>query len=397
MRNILSLCLLLFLSFGCEDPEPMNNPGGGGSALPSLSIDNVTAFEGDSQTTFDFRVRLSEASSDIVTVEYRTDGNTAAANDDFVPSLGTLEFEPNTTTKDIQIELVTDTIKEQDEEFRVILSNAVNATISSSTAIGTIRNDDEFVFVPEDGYTTPENYAGYNKIFADEFDGNNIDLGFWTHEQGDHGWGNNEWQNYTNLPQNSYISDGKLIIEAIDEGNGAYSSARMITRDKFEFTFGRVDIRAKLPFGQGIWPALWMLGENITDIGWPACGEIDIMELLGHESHVIHGTAHWGNQGDGFSQFTGNAYGLPGGARFEDEFHVFSIVWENNSIEWYLDDQLYHSINASTVGNFDYPFNRPFFFIFNIAVGGNWPGYPDASTQFPQRMFVDYIRVFQKQ
>ena len=159
------------------------------------------------------------------------------------------------------------------------------------------------------------------------------------------------------------------------------------------FKFGRIDIRAKLPVGKGMWPALWMLGTNISSVGWPACGEIDNMELIGTKPSTVYGTLHWSNAG-GSHASKGSDFELPSGD-FSNQFHVFSIVWAENNIQWYVDDQKYLDISISDVGAGNYPFNMSQFFIFNVAVGGNWPGSPDNTTEFPQRMFVDYIRVFQ--
>ena len=244
-----------------------------------------------------------------------------------------------------------------------------------------------------DGYQGADSYPGMSLVWSDEFEGTTINSSNWTYDLGNSGWGNNEWQNYTSSPNNCSVADGFLTITARQEGGG-YTSARMKSVDLQEFQFGRIDIRAKLPEGQGMWPALWMLGANFPEGGWPQCGEIDIMELVGHQPSTVHGTAHWGSN---FSvhQYTGSSVTLPGGAKFSDAFHLFSVVWEQNSIQWYMDDQLYFSINNTQMNGQPYPFNAPFFFIMNIAVGGNWPGYPDATTQFPQTMMVDYVRVFQ--
>ena len=244
-----------------------------------------------------------------------------------------------------------------------------------------------------DGYQGADSYPGMSLVWSDEFEGTTINSSNWTYDLGNSGWGNNEWQNYTSSPNNSSVADGFLTITARQEGGG-YTSARMKTVDLQEFQFGRIDIRAKLPEGQGIWPALWMLGANFPEGGWPQCGEIDIMELVGHQPSTVHGTAHWGSNFN-VHQYTGSSVTLPGGAKFSDAFHLFSVVWEQNSIQWYMDDQLYFSINNTQMNGQPYPFNAPFFFIMNIAVGGNWPGYPDATTQFPQTMMVDYVRVFQ--
>lgn len=248
--------------------------------------------------------------------------------------------------------------------------------------------------VDGDGYQGADSYPGMTLVWSDEFDGGNINSSNWTYDLGASGWGNNEWQNYTSSPSNSSVSDGFLTITARQEGGG-YTSARMKSLDLQEFQFGRIDFRAKMPEGQGIWPALWMLGSNFPEGGWPQCGEIDVMELVGHQPSTVHGTAHWGSSWN-VHQYNGGEISLPGGAKFSDAFHLFSIVWEANSITWYMDDQPYYNINSSQMNGQPYPFNAPFFFIMNIAVGGTWPGYPDASTQFPQTMVVDYVRVFQQ-
>lgn len=247
--------------------------------------------------------------------------------------------------------------------------------------------------VDGDGYQGADSYPGKTLVWSDEFDGTAINSANWTYDLGASGWGNNEWQNYTSSPNNSSVVDGFLTITAREEGGG-YTSARMKSVDLQEFQFGRIDIRAKLPEGQGIWPALWMLGANFPEGGWPQCGEIDIMELVGHQPGTTHGTAHWGAN-FGVHQYAGSSITLPGGAKFSEAFHLFSIEWQQNSIVWYMDDQPFYSIDNTQMNGQPYPFNAPFFFIMNIAVGGNWPGYPDASTQFPQTMMVDYVRVFQ--
>jgi beta-glucanase (GH16 family) len=224
------------------------------------------------------------------------------------------------------------------------------------------------------------------------------DLADWRFEVGNGqakgipGWGNAELEYYTD-GENAEIVDGKLVLTAKEEkrsdeyGTYNYTSTRMITQDKFEFTYGRVEIRAKLPEGQGIWPAIWMLGADIAENPWPDCGEIDIMELVGYEPSTVHGTIH----GSGPSK--GSAYTLEEG-KFSDDFHEFALEWDEDEIEWYVDDTLYHVANAAEVGS-TWVFDHPFFLILNIAVGGNWPGNPDASTRFPQTMEIDYIKIFE--
>ena len=395
MKNIIYLLSLITVSCiaACE-------PDGGGETtdnLPRLSISSVTNFEGDDATVFTFKVSVSEAATEEIQVDYTTVDATAGVDIDYEEARGTLNIAAGVREAFIDVDIVTDIYKENDEEFKLVLYNPVNATISTAEGIGTIRNDDDTVFTSEDGYVTPDSYPGYSLVWQDEFDSEGaINSSFWTNEIGNSGWGNNELQYYTEGTNNAFQTGGNLIIEAREEGfNGApYTSARLVTLNKYSFTHGRVDIRAKLPEGQGIWPALWMLGSNFQSIGWPACGEIDIMELVGHQASRVHGTAHWGNQGQGYSIYQTGTYNNPTGDNFSEEFHVFSLIWEPGVMRWYVDDNLYHTItNADVNGN--YPFDLDFFFIFNIAVGGNWPGYPDETTQFPQRMYVDYIRVFQ--
>jgi beta-glucanase (GH16 family) len=393
MRVIIASFFVFFL-FSCGDD---GTPDTGEVNLPKLSISNVTLFEGDEAQSFIFKVNSSKASESDISFDFTTKDGTAGKAIDYIESMGTLTIPAGERTVDIPIEIVTDIYKENDEEFTVVITNPVNAELSQSIGTGTIRNDDTFVDIPEDGYITPESYTGYELAWADEFNGTSINTTNWTHEIGGGGWGNNELEYYTDRAENSYISDGALVIEARKENfNGApYTSARMITKDKRTFTHGRVDVRAILPEGQGIWPAIWMLGNNISTVGWPACGEIDIMELVGNDPSTVHGTAHWGAQGQGFSFSKGEDYKLSGGAKFSDEYHVFSILWKFGEIEWLVDDNPFFKLTISDV-NGNYPFDQDFFFILNVAVGGNWPGNPDSSTSFPQRMVVDYVRIFDR-
>jgi len=265
---------------------------------------------------------------------------------------------------------------------------------SISVNVGVHVNDEDLI--PKQGYSTPTTYEGYNLIWADEFEGLELNTDIWKHElgTGSNGWGNNELEYYRK--ENTRVNNGCLFIEAKKENFGGrnYTSSRIITKGNKAFKFGRIDIRAALPKGQGIWPALWMLGSNIDALGWPGCGEIDIMEMVGGtgKDNTVHGTAHWDNAGSYASY--GKGYTLPSGI-FADEFHVFSIVWDATSIKWYMDDIMYNVIDITPQGLSE--FQNDFFLIFNVAVGGNWPGSPDATTFFPQHMIVDYVRVFQSQ
>lgn len=241
---------------------------------------------------------------------------------------------------------------------------------------------------------TPEwQRDGWTLAWQDEFDGDELDSSKWTRELGGHGWGNAELQYYSDHPENARLENGQLIIEAHKEDfmGKAYTSARLITRDKFTQAYGRFEARLKLPYGQGIWPAFWMLGEDLSSAGWPGSGEIDIMEHIGREPKRVYGTVH----GPGYS----GANGVGGlhdlGEPLSDEFHVFAIEWEPEEIRWYFDDILYFTVTPDDVPG-EWVYDHPFFMILNLAVGGYWPGYPDETTTFPQQYIVDYVRVYEK-
>jgi len=397
MKNfkMIHFFFLIASLFSCDKKEV--DPVDPVDPLPEITIFDVTQ-ERDSVavTTFRFFVNVSKPSDKIIKVSYATESTgIAVAGIDFIAASGVLSIPAGETLAYIDVSVPGKNVYEADEDFYVVLSSPENALITDNKATGIIKSNKSLQQTDPTGYTTPSSYPGYTLKWNDEFNGTSIDQNNWGYDLGASGWGNNELQNYTSLNANSYIANGSLVIEAIKGPNGNYTSARMITKGKRTFQYGRIDIRAKLPKGQGIWPALWMLGTNIDNVGWPACGEIDIMEYLGHQTSTVHGTAHWGAQGSTSSQSSSSRFDLTSG-NFYEKFHVFSIIWEANRIRWYMDDQLFHTVTTTTTnGAANWRFNQEFFFIFNIAVGGNWPGYPDATTQFPQKMFVDYVRVFQ--
>ena len=242
-------------------------------------------------------------------------------------------------------------------------------------------------------------------VWHDEFNaraGSPIDKSKWKPEIGGHGWGNHELEYYTDRTDNAFQSKGSLVIKAIkeeftgrDKVTRAYTSARLITKHAFTATYGRFEARMKLPRGQGIWPAFWLLGNDIDKVGWPNCGEIDIMELIGKEPSTVHGTIH----GPGYSHNKGisSSHSLKNGKEFADAFHVFAIEWEPEAIRFYCDDVLYKTVTpADLPQGTTWVYNHPFFILLNVAVGGDWPGAPDATSVFPQEMLVDYVRVYQK-
>jgi beta-glucanase (GH16 family) len=247
---------------------------------------------------------------------------------------------------------------------------------------------------------TAQGIPGWTLVWSDEFaqaDGTSPDSAKWAYETGtgSGGWGNNELEYYTSRTNNVRIENGQLVIEARQEsylGSG-YTSARLKTQGKASWTYGRLEARMKIPRGQGIWPAFWTLGANITSVNWPTCGEIDILENIGSEPTTVHGTVH----GPGYSggNGIGGPYSLPGNPVFADDFHVYAVEWTTNQIKWFVDNQQYFSVTpANLPSGATWVFTQPQFLLLNLAVGGNWPGSPNGSTVFPQRLTVDYVRVY---
>jgi beta-glucanase (GH16 family) len=245
-----------------------------------------------------------------------------------------------------------------------------------------------------------QSLPGWILVWADEFaqaDGAAPDPAKWGYELGGAGWGNQELQYYTSRTNNVRIENGQLVIEALRENYGGRTntSARLLTKGKGSWTYGRFEARIKIPRGQGIWPAFWMLGTDIDTVGWPTCGEIDIMENVGFEPSKVHGTIH----GPGYSggRGLGGPYSLPGGAALADDFHTYAVEWSTNQIKWLVDEQQYFSVTPTNLpAGKNWVFNQPQYLLLNLAVGGQWPGYPDATTVFPQRMTVDYVRVYSR-
>lgn len=280
-------------------------------------------------------------------------------------------------------------------EFTIRAYGASGKYVKVTTEV-TIAVEEESIPLSR-GYYSPTEYAGFNLVWQDEFNGFNLNTDVWSYDIGNGvgGWGNNELEYYR--AENATVSDSVLTIEARKESFAGYdyTSAKIKTSGKKSFQYGRIDIRALLPEGQGIWPATWMLGDNFNSVGWPDCGEIDIMENVGGDGgeNTVYGTLHW--EYNGSHADAGGSKTLPSNVyNFAEAYHVFSILWDENFIKFYVDDQQFHIIDI-TGGDMS-EFHQPHWFILNVAVGGNWPGSPDATTIFPQQMKVDYIRVFQE-
>tara|TARA_B100000524_G_scaffold65838_2_gene30357 strand:- start:321 stop:1097 length:777 start_codon:yes stop_codon:yes gene_type:complete len=228
-------------------------------------------------------------------------------------------------------------------------------------------------------------------LFTDDFENTFLDLNHWNYDLGDGcpelcGWGNNEFQIYTK--ENVFIRDENLVIKATKQGN-KYYSGRITTKDKIEFQYGTVEVKAKLPAGTGVWPAIWMLGHDIDDIFWPLCGEIDIMEYVGKTPGKIHTTLH-----------TKDSYGQSINTKvttiknIEDGFHIYKMNWDKNKIQFFVDDTIVYTFSPANKNKINWPFDKPFYLILNLAIGGEFGGFEVDDNIFPQEFIVDYIKVY---
>ncbi len=241
-------------------------------------------------------------------------------------------------------------------------------------------------------------HADWRIIWADEFNGppgTAPDHAKWSYDLGAGGWGNEELEIYTSRPANVFQDgDGNLVIRSVRMPDGSFTSARLKTKGHFTVQYGRIEARIKIPYGQGIWPAFWMLGDDIKSAGWPKCGEIDIMENIGKEPSIVHGSMH----GPGYSGNTPltEKFELPAGQRFADDFHVYGVEWSPDTVIFSVDGHAYYTVTPANVPTGKkWVYDHPFFLILNVAVGGSWPGSPDSTSVFPQNMLVDWVHVWQ--
>lgn len=393
----------LFLSLSClfgfvacqssEDDGVTTNP----PQLPTLVVaEQTTVMESDyGWTEAVITLSLDGTPVENASLQAATQGVTATEGEDY-KRLNNRIFFNAAGEAEVRVRIYGDLHREENEEITITFGGGTNVNAEGQSTTLIIENNDAVdnpFSIPPDGEDVASEYPGYSLVWSDEFDDPATLTTNYVHDLGSqfNGWGNNELQFYQT--ENAVIGDGHLIITAREENRGGknYTSSRLKTKDRHEFTYGRIDVRAALPEGQGVWPAIWMLGANIDQIGWPRCGEIDIMEMLGHETNTLHGTVHFHNGGG--HQFIGNSTPVPEG--LNRRFNVFSVVWTPDALEWRLNDVPYHTVTRSSIGN-GWVFDLPQFFLFNIAVGGNWPGSPDGTTRFPQRMFIDYVRVYQQ-
>ena len=244
--------------------------------------------------------------------------------------------------------------------------------------------------------------SGWRLVWSDEFDAADIDYTKWSIAENGHGGGNNELQYYLDRPENVRVDQGMLVIEArAEKVNIAgvlrdYTSGRVRTKRRASWQYGRFEVRAKVPADTGLWPAIWLLPEDSRYGTWAASGEIDIAEVIGKTPDRVHGSLHYGDVWPNNQSQSAHLKVAEG--RISDDFHIFALEWEASELRWYLDGKRYYSTRRwhSTAAPYPAPFNQPFYLILNLAVGGNWPGPPNAQTPFPAQMQVDYVRVYQK-
>ncbi len=399
MKYLMLSFLVTLICVSCTDDTGPLNVGD-----PRLVVYNLSFDELDETHDVTYYIRMMGNIPASSPVDYRTYDATAIAGVDYEAKDGQVTFEPGETIKEINLTIIGNLIEGPKRSFTIEFTSPFGDFADVEVKI-TINDDDGAInsgqlLIPETGYETPESYPGMDLIWRDEFNQGSLDGSSWSFDIGTGcpdlcGWGNNELQYYQT--DNLTFAEGDyLVINARRQvgGSSDYSSSRITTKDKKEFQYGRVDIRAAMPEGQGVWPALWMLGSNIDTNPWPSCGEIDIMELRGDEPGRAYGTVHYGAS---FNErmFNTSTKDLPSNKIFKTEFHVFSLVWKEDIIQILLDDVVYHTFGPNNTNGQPYPFNQPFYFLFNVAVGGDFPGNPGANTIFPQYMIVDYIRVFQ--
>ena len=393
---------IFFFCMVCLFPGCKKSNSSTMTVVPFITIERVTNAEGNSGTTaFNFTVKLNKPTTGSVSVSFSVTAGMAKEGTDYnLPSALFIPFNAGEIQKSITVNVIGDDTKEADEDFTVTLTNPSGATILSGTARGIITNDDTKVPFTTVGFSTPAAYPGMILTWADEFSGTALNTNNWSYDIGDGcpsicGWGNNELQYYTNSPDNVFVQDGCLIIESKKQtiGGKEYSSGRIKTDGKQSFKFGRIDIRAISPSGRGIWPALWMMPQNNVYGTWPNSGEIDLMEVKGHDMKTAYQTVHYGPGPP--STFTSKTFTLTKG-NFNDSFYVYSMIWTIDTMRLLINNVEVNKVTAADLAGRIYPFNEKFFFILCTAVGGNFPGAPDATSTYPQWLIVDYVRVFQQ-
>ena len=402
MKKLHFLFLSIFLFFACGKKIPQIPDV---KVTPKIKISTTNFTEGIDEFVV-VNLSLENEIDSLVFVNYKTVSISAEEGKDFEATSGILVFSKDDAShkQSIFIDLLDDDKYEEEENFEIQFTTDSLVNLEKDKITITILDNDEQITDNDfPGYLTPKSYDGWKLLWADEFGGETLDLDKWNVIVGNGcpslcGFGNNEFQYYR--AENIELVNGLLTIHALKEDfqDRHYTSARILTQDKFFYTFGRMDIRAKLPYSQGLWPALWMMGQNKKTVGWPECGETDVMELRGAIPNTTSSTLHYKNASGKHQNTAVKKHVLEEG-NYSDEFHVFTTIWNEHKIEFFVDDIRYHTVFFSSMNfyNNTNSFLKDFFILMNVAVGGNFGGNPDSSTQWPQKMEVDYVRVFQKE
>jgi beta-glucanase (GH16 family) len=375
---------IFFMIFSCSNEEEQG--------MPTVRLLPRNDKEGSNpDKILDVRVRLNHPTDLPVTITYSTKDSTARSFRDFIPIADTtMVFNPGETEKIINIELISDKVTEFTEGFGLRISNVENALGAFQYLPITIYDDDfNNVYSGEDGFVSQDTIEGMDLVFADEFNAAELNRYIWVYNDPDGTWAN-QIQQYTFSPDNLKVEEGKLKITAIKDGDN-YTSAGINTISRLPIQYGLLQVRAKMPEGAGLWPSIWLLGKSYNGRNWPLCGEIDLAMMYGQRPGQTTGSVDYYLSGDVRRE---GHYDLPDYKdKFADEYHVFSILWQPDQIEWFVDNHPYTKFNKSTIGDV-WPFNNPFWIVISLAVGGNLVGNPDFSTQFPQTLEVDYIRLY---
>lgn len=379
----LMLTLLFFLAISCSKDDEMGTP--------TVKLLPRNDKEGSNQNKIlDVRVRLNHPTNLPVTVSYSTVDSTARSYKDFIPVDSTLVFNPGETEQTINIQLISDKVTEFTEGFGLRISRVENALGAFQYLPITIYDDDFNNVIPAtDGFISKDTIEGMQLMFADEFSGTYVNPYIWAYNSPDGTWAD-QIQQYTYSDDNLKVENGLLKITALQKGSD-YTSAGINTMSTISFKYGLLQVRAKMPKGTGLWPSIWMLGKAYSKWGWPNCGEIDIATLNGRQPSQMLGSVDYYLGGDVLKEGHYDLYGVDDS--FADEFHVFSILWQPGQINWYVDNHPYMKFDKATLGE-TWPFDEPFWMVISLAVGGTRVGSPDAGTQFPQTMEVDYIRYY---
>ena len=394
MKKIVYIFSLMLIIGACKkDPEVQ--------PLPEFSLpSDYSVLEGDENKTISIAVRSSGefAEEGNPSVTYTIEHVSTDENDFTGAMSGTLEFTTVNETKYIELTTSANTDYEPTKQFTVRLGNGTNAKINKDKRKTTITflDDDECICGECEGYETVSMYPGLTLDWSDEFDAADIDATIWDYDQGGGGWWNAQLQNFTTSPVNSFIKDGELVLKAIKTTND-YTSAQLKTQGKKLINRGRLDIRAKMPYGKGVWPRIWLKSEENVHGGWPKSGELIMTEVYGHIPSVAHAIADYGEEGNDYER---KAYSyVTSHDNLGDCYHIFSMVWEADQISFLVDGNEYMKLTADEVTQkgYTYPYSddADFHVIFSMAVGGTKVGQPNDSD-LPAEMKIDYIRFYKE-